>query len=158
MFFFSGPKHLPWGPFCHGRKKNRDWRKKVTNFLYALLQWLLLINHWVLSPYLGTTKTGLLRAFWNGMAMGKSQKNEVSRDKSLNNILQAYKCKSRFFKILNLWTTLMEFLVSEGMSEGTWPFSSKIFNKKKFTQLNFWRMHHMYSMAEFDGGLWSVWL
>ena len=86
MFFFRGPKHLPWGPFCHGRKKNRDWRKKVTNFLYALLQWLLLINHWVLSPYLGTTKTRLSRAFWNGMAIGKSPKNEVSRDKSLNNI------------------------------------------------------------------------
>ena len=86
MFFSKGPKHLPWGPFCHGWKKNWDWCKKVTNFLYALLQWLLLINHWVLSPYLGTTKTGLSRAFRNGMAIGKSPKNEVSRDKSLNNI------------------------------------------------------------------------
>ena len=36
-------------------------------------------------------------------------------------ILQVYKWKSRFLKILNLLTTLIEFLVSEGMSEGPFP-------------------------------------
>ena len=144
--FSSGAQNIYLGaPFAMVGKKNRDWRKKVTNFLYALLQWLLLINHWVLSPYLGTTKTGLSRAFWNGMAIGKSPKNEVSRDKSLKqHILQSYKWKSKFFKILLLWTTLMEFLGSEGMSEGNSPFSSKIFDKNFFTQLNFWRMHHLH--------------
>ena len=129
--FLQGPKTSTLGPLLPWSKKNRDWRKKVTNFLYALLQWLLLINHWVLSPYLGTTKTGLLRAFRNGMAIGKSPLG-LQGQIFEQHILQAYKCKSRFFKILNLWTTLMEFLVSEGMSEGTWPFSSKIFDKKNW--------------------------
>ena len=90
-FLFRGPIHPSWGPFCHGRKKNRDWHKKNTKFFYALLQWLPLINHWVLSPYLGTSRTGLTRAFRNGKTIGKTPKNEVPRDKSLNNIFYMYK-------------------------------------------------------------------
>ena len=144
VFFFRGPNHPLWGLFCHGWKKNRERHKKVANFFSALLRWLLLINYWVLSPYFGTSKTGLSRAFRNGMTIGKTPKNEVSRDKSLKqHILQGYKWKSKFFKILLLWTTLMEFLGSEGMSEGNSPFLSKIFDKKIFTQLNFWRMQLM---------------
>ena len=90
-FLFRGPIHPSWGPFCHGRKKNWDWSKKVTKFFYALLRWLPLINHWVLSPYLGTSRTGLTRAFRNGKTIGKTPKNEVPRDKSLNNIFYMYK-------------------------------------------------------------------
>ena len=99
-FFFRGPKHPPWGPFCHGRKKIWNWYKKVTKFFYALLRWLPLINHWVLSPYLGTSRTRLTRAFRNGKTIGKTPKNEVPRDKSLNNIFymhkSAFKDSSKF--------------------------------------------------------------
>ena len=51
-FFFRGPIYPPWSPFCHGRKKNQAWRKKVTKYFFALLWGLPLINLWVLSPYL----------------------------------------------------------------------------------------------------------
>ena len=99
-FLFRGPKHPPWSPFCHGWKKNCDWPKKVTKFFYALLRWLPLINHWVLSPYLGTSWPGLTRAFRNGKTIGKTPKNEVPRDKSLNNIFymhkSAFKDSSKF--------------------------------------------------------------
>ena len=99
-FFFRGPIHPPWGPFCHGRKKNQAWHKKVTKYFFALLWGLPLINLWVLSPYLGTSRTGLTRAFRNGKTIGKTPKNEVPRDKSLNNIFymhkSAFKDSSKF--------------------------------------------------------------
>ena len=54
----------------------------------------------VLSPYLGTSRTMLTRAFRNGKTIGKTPKNEVPRDKSLNNIFymhkSAFKDSSKF--------------------------------------------------------------
>ena len=44
----------------------------------------------------------------------------------------------------------MDFLVSEGMSEGTLPFSLKIFDKKNLTHLNFWRTHHLKILQNLD--------
>ena len=90
-FFFRGPIHPPWDPFCHGRKKNWDWHKKVTKYFFALLWGLPLIILWVFSPYLGISRTGLTRAFRNGKTIGKTPKNEVPRDKSLNNIFYMHK-------------------------------------------------------------------
>ena len=99
-FFFRGPIHPPWGPFCQSRKKNRDWRKKVTKYFFAFLWGLPLINLWVLSPYLVTSGTGLTRAFRNGKTIGKTPKNEVPMKKSLNNIFyihkSAFKDSSKF--------------------------------------------------------------
>ena len=99
-FFFRGPKHPLWGALSHGWKKIWDLAKKVTNFFHALLQWLPLINHWVLSPFLGTSRTRLTRAFRNVKTICKTPKNEVPRDKSLNNIFymhkSAFKDSSKF--------------------------------------------------------------
>ena len=71
-FLFRGPKHLSWVTLCHARKKNRSIDKKVSKFFYALLWWLPLINHWVLSPYLGTCRTRLTRAFQNTKTISKN--------------------------------------------------------------------------------------
>ena len=90
-FFFRGPIHPPWGPFCHGRKKNWAWHKKVTKYFFALLWGLPLIILWVFSPYLGTSRTGLTRAFWNGKTIDKTLKNVVATEKSLNNTFYIHK-------------------------------------------------------------------
>ena len=99
-FFIRGPIHPPCGTFCHGQKKNRTSYKKVTKYFFALLWGLPLINLCVFSPYLGTSRTGLTRAFRNGKTIGKTPKNEVPRDKSLNNIFymhkSAFKDSSKF--------------------------------------------------------------
>ena len=73
-------------------------------------------------------KTGLPRAFRNGMTIGITPKNEVLRVKSLKQpILQEIKESSKFG---NYGPPLVVFLVSGGLSEGARPFPLKILDTK----------------------------
>ena len=56
--------------------------------------------------------------------------------------------KFKFFKNESFWTHLMEILVSEGMSEGTWPFLGQKKQSQNFKWPNFWRILHMLSQIE----------
>ena len=62
--------------------------------VFACLWWLVLITHWFLDLYLGAKKTGLPRAFQNGMTIGITPKNEVLGVKSLKQ--QEIKESSKF--------------------------------------------------------------
>ena len=74
------PYSKPYGP--QYTTPYAMFRKKL-ELAVACLWWLILINHWFLGLYQGAIKTGLPRAFQNGMAIGITPKNEVLRGKSL---------------------------------------------------------------------------
>ena len=89
-----------------------------------------LIIYWFWGLYLGAIKTGLPRAFRNGMPIGITPKNEV-----------LFYMKWKNLQNSEIVDPPCGIFGVRGYVWGCWTFSMENIWYKNFTQLNFWRMH-----------------